>query len=98
MQGRVLRQVHVEGVDFLDTEVAEHERGTIGSHTGPTNPIPGYPLWNLVSRYALSLAVSDTNAIYDRCVTVREIGNVYRFAIARPLRPAKTRILLAHQF
>jgi hypothetical protein len=39
-QARVPWQVRVEGVDFLDAEVAEHERGTIGSHTRPTNPIP----------------------------------------------------------
>src|SRR5271156_563892 len=79
--GRVLRQVHVERVDFLDAEVAEHERGTIGSDTHPTDPIPRYPLWNLESRYALNLAVSDTNTIDDRSVPIREVGDVHKFAI-----------------
>ena len=69
--GRVLRQIHVESIDFLDAEVAEHERGTIGSHAHPTDPIPCHPLWNLESRYALNLAVCNTNAIDDRSVPIQ---------------------------
>ncbi len=79
---QTLWQVYVESVDFLDAKVAEHKRGTIGSHARPANPIPRYPLWNLESRDALSLAVSDTNTIDDRSVPVCKVGDVHKFAVA----------------